>query len=248
MVLIFSSPYRSARPSKWLNRWSRYADHLGRWQPLRPGGEVDHVGEQDRGRAELVGDRLRLCLEPVGDRPRQDVQQQVLRLRLLVTQRRSASSRCLANSARSVKTIVPPTAMLSASIVLVNQPGRGGEMVPSDLARDAPPEEDDEERDVPADADPHALNTSAPSGARIPQMPTPAGADEAAEQDHRQLRREQDVDRPRAGAGRSPGPGEDGDRAEQDREVHERHQTRRRPEREIERRPRAARPAGSAPR
>ena len=41
----------------------------------------------------------------------------------------SASSRCLANSASRVNTIVPPTAMLSANIRVVNHAG-SGEVVP----------------------------------------------------------------------------------------------------------------------
>ena len=43
----------------------------------------------------------------------------------------TASRRCCANSANSVKTIVPPTTTLSASIVLVNQTGGAGVMPPS---------------------------------------------------------------------------------------------------------------------
>ena len=64
------------------------ADHLGGREPLRPRREVDDVGEQDRCRRELVGDRLGLGLQPVGDRARQDVEQQVLGLLLLLAERR----------------------------------------------------------------------------------------------------------------------------------------------------------------
>ena len=45
----------------------------------------------------------------------------------------SASARCFANSARSVNTIVPPTAMFSASIRLENHSG-SGDWVPSTTA------------------------------------------------------------------------------------------------------------------
>jgi len=41
-----------------------------------------------------------------------------------------ASLRCLAKSARRVNTMVPPTAMFIASIVLVNQSGGGSQTGP----------------------------------------------------------------------------------------------------------------------
>ena len=53
-------------------------DDLGRRQPVRSRREVDDVREQHRRRRELVGDRLRRVLQPLGDRAREDVQQQVL--------------------------------------------------------------------------------------------------------------------------------------------------------------------------
>ena len=63
------------------------ADHLGRTQPVRQRREVDDVGEQDRRGGELVGDGGAVGLELVGDRSRQDVQEQVLGLVLLDAQR-----------------------------------------------------------------------------------------------------------------------------------------------------------------
>jgi hypothetical protein len=63
------------------------ADHLGGRETLRPRSEVDDVREQDRGRPELIRDRLGLGLQPVGDRARQDVEQEVLGLRLLPPER-----------------------------------------------------------------------------------------------------------------------------------------------------------------
>src|SRR5439155_5363133 len=60
----------------------QHAHHLGRWQMLRTRREVDNVGEQNRRGGELVGDRLRLCLQLLGDRAGQDVQEQVLSLLL----------------------------------------------------------------------------------------------------------------------------------------------------------------------
>jgi hypothetical protein len=64
-----------------------HADHLRRREALRPLREVHHVGEEDRGRAELVGDRLRLGLQSLGDRTRQDVEEQALGPGLLDPQR-----------------------------------------------------------------------------------------------------------------------------------------------------------------
>ena len=146
----------------------------------------------------------------------------------------NASCRCLANSARSVNTIVPPTAMLSASITLVNHAG-SGELVPRisparpharKTARNATYQR------MPARTPP---KTSAPIGARMPQMPTPVEPDETAERDHRQGRREQDVEQldvqEQLEVSR---PGEDRDRSDRDGEVHECEHSGRRPEREVE--------------
>jgi hypothetical protein len=78
----------------------------------------------------------------------------------------------LAKSARSVNTIVPPTVTLRASIVLENHSG-SGEGMPSAIPM-AP-----EARNTTTNAanqrtpDRTPLNTSAPSGAITPQIPTP---------------------------------------------------------------------------
>ena len=134
--------------------------------------------------------------------------------------------------------MVPPTAMLRASIVLVNQTGRGGQIWADDLARETRSEEDDEPRDVPAhrrsDVDEHER----PERGKNPPQADAAGVEESAERDHRQRRREQDGDLAHA---EQPGEvaraREHGDRAEQDAEVHEWHNTDRRSEREIQRPP-----------
>ena len=63
------------------------ADHLVGREPFRPEREVDHVGEQDRGRLELIRNRLSLGLQLVGDRTRQDVEQEVFGLRLFLPER-----------------------------------------------------------------------------------------------------------------------------------------------------------------
>jgi hypothetical protein len=101
-------------------------------------GEVDHVGEQDRRRGELVGDRLRVDLQPVGDRARQDVEEQASPAPAPLLAR--SSCRRQSQRPRAVKTGVP-TAMLRASIVVVNQTGpalgsvRGDPAVPRGTAR-----------------------------------------------------------------------------------------------------------------
>jgi hypothetical protein len=49
------------------------------WRRLqREGREVDDVGEEDGHLGMRLGDDARRVLEPLGDRPRQDVQQQAL--------------------------------------------------------------------------------------------------------------------------------------------------------------------------
>ena len=89
---------------------------------------------------------------------------------------RSAASACarwLANSASSVNTIVPPTAMFSASIVLVNQPGSSGQTGPMTSPTIPDPRKTTTNATNQRTADRTSLKTSAPSGARIPQRPTP---------------------------------------------------------------------------
>ena len=85
----------------------------------------------------------------------------------------SASRRCLAKTASSVNTIVPPTAMFSASIVLVNHSGTGSATRADDLARDPDPRKTTSHATYQRAAERTSLNTSAPSGARIPHSPTP---------------------------------------------------------------------------
>ena len=128
--------------------------------------------------------------------------------------------------------------MFRASIVLVNQPGSGAQIGAYDFARDPRSEEHDDVRDVPAHRRPDVAEHERPErGENSPQADA-AGVEESAERDHRQRRREQDVDlahpeQPREVARAR----EHGDRTEQDAEVHERHHTDRRSEREIQRPP-----------
>ena len=83
----------------------------------------------------------------------------------------SASWRCLANSARSVNTMVPPTVTLSASIRLENHSGScGGRSSAIPVKPDARKTTTNAPyQRIPA---PIPLKTRAPSGPRMPQMPT----------------------------------------------------------------------------
>ena len=85
----------------------------------------------------------------------------------------SASRRWLANTASSVNTMAPPTAMLRASIVLVNQLGSGDHIGPTISPAIPDPRNTTRYATYQRVADPTSLNTSAPSGARIPHRPTP---------------------------------------------------------------------------
>ena len=78
MVLIFSSPCRSARSSKAENRSSRIRTTRSGVVVLAAPGEVDQVGEEDGDLGEAVGDDLLALLEPGRDRGREDVEQQLL--------------------------------------------------------------------------------------------------------------------------------------------------------------------------
>src|SRR5687767_15840751 len=69
--------------------------------------------------------------------------------------------------------MVPPTAMFRASIVLVNQPGSGGGIGPMTSPAIPDTRNTTTYATYQRAADPTSLNTSAPSGARIPHRPTP---------------------------------------------------------------------------
>ena len=84
-----------------------------------------------------------------------------------------AARRCLAKTASSVKTIVPPTAMLRASIVVVNQTGIGGGIGPRMTPAVPEPRKSTSQATNQRIAERTSLNTSAPSGARTPHSPTP---------------------------------------------------------------------------
>ena len=69
--------------------------------------------------------------------------------------------------------MVPPTAMFKASIVLVNQPGNSGQTGPMTSPTIPDPRKTTTHARYQRTADLTSLKTSAPSGARIPQRPTP---------------------------------------------------------------------------
>ena len=79
-VLIFSRPRSSTKPSKVVNTsfsnpTSSGGDIVGRHRR-----EVDHIGEQHRGRLVIVRDHRGVRLEPPGDLVGQDVVQQIIGL------------------------------------------------------------------------------------------------------------------------------------------------------------------------
>ena len=127
---------------------------------------------------------------------------------------------------------MPPTAMFRASIVLVNQFGGGDQIGPMISPAIPEPRNTTRYATYQRAADRTSLNTSAPSGARIPHRPTPEAnspSDRCGEQDVdlAHLQEPGEVVRPR----------EHGDRTEQDDEVDERHDADRRSERQIQRAP-----------
>ena len=136
-----------------------------------------------------------LLLEPVGDRARQDVEEQVLGLRLLFAQgrrgRRDADS---ANTASNVNMIVPPTVMLSASIVVVNHAGTSGSTPTEEFAGDPRAQKHDShatyQRAALADTAEHERG----EGREDAPQADATGVDEPAQRDHRERRREEDGD------------------------------------------------------
>jgi hypothetical protein len=84
-----------------------------------------------------------------------------------------ASRRSWANTARRMNTIAPPTVMLRASIVVVNNPGIAGGMAPSISPRNPEVRNTTAYARYQRAADRTSLNTRAPKGARIPHSPTP---------------------------------------------------------------------------
>ena len=135
--------------------------------------EVDHVGEQDRRRAELVGDRLRADLQPVGDRARQDVQEQVLGSCLLRSER-GQGRRGAAGEQREQGEDDRAADGHVEGEHRGREPGRDRRW---DRAEDTPAVPEPRKMTSQATnqrvADRTSLNTSAPSGARMPHRPTP---------------------------------------------------------------------------
>jgi hypothetical protein len=214
------------------------ADDLGRRQALGERSEVHDVGEQNRRRAELVGDPLRLGLELLGDRARQDVEQQALGLRLLHAQRRERVPALVCEHGQQREHD-------RAAHGDVEREHRGREPLgdrrrvrAEQLPREPRAEEHDEVGEVPAHGAPDVAEHERPERGEDPPQPDPAGGEEAAERDHRERRREQDREladeQERAEVPRAR---EDDDRREQDHGVRERHPADRGAEREVEGRP-----------
>jgi hypothetical protein len=96
-----------------------HTDDLGRRKALRKGCEVDDVGELNWSAIVRASAFSRSAIE----------RGRMFRSRLSALA--WASRRWRANTARSVNTIVPPTATFSPSIVLVNHFGTVGSTPPS---------------------------------------------------------------------------------------------------------------------
>ena len=214
------------------------ADHRGGREPLRPGREVHHVGEQDRGRLELVRDRLSLAFSRSAIERGRMFSRSLSALACSSRSAASASRRWLANTASSVNTMAPPTAMLRASIVLVNQLGSGDQIGPTISPAIPDPRNTTRHATYQRVADRDVAEHERPERGEDPPQADAAGVEESAERDHRQRRREQDVDLADPQQQREVARArEHGDRTEQDAEVHERHHTDRRSEREVQRPP-----------
>ena len=156
----------------------------------------------------------------------------------------SASARCFANSASSVNTVVPPTAMLSVSIRCENHSGRV-ETGPTTMPASPHTQEHRQEGDVPADSSLDTPEDQGPERSEDAPDPNRARRHDAAERDHRDGRRHEDRGALYAEQGVEVSvPCEHEDRAERDRAVGEREQARSscRPPRTG--RPRSARSAG----
>jgi hypothetical protein len=166
---------------------------------------------------------LGLRLQLVGDRARQDVEQEVLSLRLFNLERCQRSA-ALAGEHREQDEHDGAADRDVQGEHGAREPA--GQRVPNwaeHLARDPRSEEHHEIRDVPAHSRPDLAEDEGPEWGENPPESDAAGREETAERDHGQRRREQDVDLahpekpPEVSRSR-----EDDDRTEQDAEVHER--------------------------
>ena len=187
---------------------------------------------------ELIGDRLGLGLQLVGDRARQDVEQQVLRLRLLDPKCREGVPALLGEQGEQREDDRAADRDVEREHRAREPLGDGRRHAAPQLAGDPRAEEHDEIRDVPASRGADVAEHERPERGEDPPQADPAGREETPQRDHRQRRSEQDGDL----AGKEelsevPGPREHDDRPEQDHEVHERHPADGRSEREIEGRP-----------
>ena len=195
-------------------------DDLGRLQAVRQRREVDDVGEQDRGRGELVRDRGVVGLEPLGDRPRQDVQQEGLGTVLLDPQRRE----CLLALADERREEPEHDRSRDGHVERdhrAREPRREWRPAATgQFAHDPGDEEHRDERDEPAHAGARAIEDE--GAERREDAPQAHGArrDEAANERHGDRRGEQDVEQldPEQPL-RVTGAGEDRDRRDRDEQV-----------------------------
>ena len=142
-------------------------------------GEVDDVSEQDRCRAELVRNRLRLGLEPVGDRPRQDVEQQALRPRLLLSQRRERPPALGGEHGQQREHDRAAHRHVEGEHRAREPLGDGRRNPTQQLSGEPRAEEHDEVRDVPASRGSDVAENERPERGEDPPQADPAGGEEA---------------------------------------------------------------------
>ena len=169
------------------------ADDLGRRAPLRPRREADHVGEEDRGRLELISDRLRLRLQLLGDGPRQDVEEQVLGLGLLGPKRVDGVSALLREQRQQGEDDRAADHHVHREHRAREPAWRRRRDAAKHLSSDPRAEEDDDVRGVPLCRCSDVAEHERPKRCEDAPQAHAAGVEEATEGDHRQRRRKQDV-------------------------------------------------------
>ena len=171
-----------------------HADDFGRRKAPRERSEVHDVREQDRRRAELVRDRLRLGLEPVGDGPGQDVEQQALRSRLLLSQRRECVPALGGEEGQEREHDRAAHRDVEGQHRAREPFGDGRRHAAEQRPGDPRPEEHDEPRDEPASGGSDVAEHERPERGEDSPQTDSAGVQEAPERDHGQRGSQQDRD------------------------------------------------------
>ena len=133
-----------------------------------------------------------------------------------------------------MNTTAPATTMFSTSMVVVNHPGSGGSGCHSS-PRNPADEEHRQEGDEPANPRPHIAEDEGAHGRHEAPQADGAGSGEAAHEDHRDVRRQQDGQLLDAEQERRiAGPREDQQRTQRHREVEVRDQSAWRAQRQVQ--------------